>query len=67
MDSVLLWVGRLSGIVGFLLSAVAVLLRSRSIYTFAGLQTGTLLQAGMAAMLLGCLGYLAYLVERRKP
>ena len=64
MAMLLLWVGRLGGVVGVLLSVMAVILRSRSIYSFAGLQTGTLLQAGIAAMLVGCLGYLAHMVER---
>ena len=64
MARLLLWVGRIAGIGGVLLSGLAVLLRSRSIYVFAGLQIGTLLQAGIAAMLLGCLGYLAHMAER---
>ncbi len=64
MARLLLWVGRVAGIGGVLLSGLAVVLRSRSVYVFAGLQIGTLLQAGIAAMLLGCLGYLAHMVER---
>jgi hypothetical protein len=66
MEALLVWVGRLGGIAGVLLSAAAALLRFRGIYSFAGLQIGTLLLAGIAAMLIGCLGYLAAIVEGRR-
>ena len=59
MENLLLWIGRLGGIAGVLLSAVAVLVRLRGVYSLAGFQVGTLLLAGMAVMLAGCLGYLA--------
>ena len=65
MRSLLVWVGRLGGSLGVVLCAASVLLRLRGIFTVAGFQIGTLLLAGVAAMLLGCLGYLAVLVERR--
>ena len=64
MRTVLLWVARLGGIFGVLLCAMALALRLRGVYNFAGFQTGTLLQAGVAVMLVGCLGYLAVMVER---
>jgi hypothetical protein len=64
MGTVLLWMGRLGGIAGVLLCAMAVALRIRGVYNFAGFQIGTLLLAGIAAMLIGCLGYLALMVER---
>jgi hypothetical protein len=64
MGTVLLWVGRLAGIAGVLLCLMAVALRSRSVYNFGGFQIGTLLLAGIAAMLVGCLAYLALMVER---
>lgn len=63
MANVLLWIGRLGGIAGVILSAVAVLVRLRGVYSVAGFQVGTLLLAGMAAMLAGCLGYLAAMAE----
>lgn len=66
MKRLLLWIGRLGGIVGVLLSAVAVLVRLRGMYSVAGFQVGTLLLAGMAAMLAGCLGYLAALTEHSR-
>jgi hypothetical protein len=61
--NLLLWIGRLGGIAGVLLSVAAVLVRLRGVYTVAGFQVGTLLLAGMAAMLAGCLGYLAAIAE----
>ena len=65
MRSLLLWVGRLGGSLGVLLCAASVLLRLRGVFTVAGFQIGTLLLAGVAVMLVGCLGYLSVLVERR--
>lgn len=66
MESLLLWIGRLCGSAGVLLSAVAVLVRVRGVFSVAGLQVGTVLLAGMAAMLAGCLGYLASIAERSR-
>ena len=63
MANLLLWIGRLAGIAGVLLSAIAVLVRLRGVYSVASFQVGTLLLAGMAAMLAGCLGYLAAMAE----
>ena len=60
----LLWIGRLGGGVGVLLSAAAVLARFRGTYNLAGFQIGTLLLAGIAVMLVGCLAYLASMAER---
>lgn len=64
MGTFLVWMGRAGGIAGVLLCAGSVLLRLRGVYNVAGFQIGTLLLAGIAAMLVGCLGYLAALVER---
>ncbi len=64
MGTVLVWVGRLGGIAGALLCGMSVLLRVRNVYNLAGFQVGTLLLAGIAMMLVGCLGYLAAMVER---
>jgi len=66
MRTLLVWVGRLGGILGVLLCAASVLLRLRGVFNVAGFQVGTLLLAGVAAMLVGCLGYLAAIVERRE-
>jgi len=64
MGTLFVWIGRLGGSVGVVLSAVAVLARYRGTYNVAGFQVGTLLLAGIAAMVLGCLGYLAFMAER---
>jgi len=64
MESLLLWIGRLAGAAGVLIALAAVLARGSGQYVVAGLQVGTLLQAGIAAMVLGCLAYVAHLAER---
>jgi hypothetical protein len=66
MRKLLLWMGRVGGAVGVILCAVAVVVRLRGQFNFGGYQVGTLLLAGMAAVLLGCLGYLASLAERER-
>ncbi|HEX7273280.1 MAG TPA: hypothetical protein VF420_14135 [Casimicrobiaceae bacterium] len=60
----LIWVGRLGGIAGVALCAIAVLARARGLYSLAGFQVGTLLLAGIGAMVLGCLAYAAVIAER---
>lgn len=64
MTNVLLWLGRIAGIAGALISVVAVMVRLSGRYWLGGFQVGTLLQAGMAAMLLACLCLLATLTAR---
>jgi ribosomal protein L27 len=64
MGNLLLWIGRLGGILGVLVSAGAVVARYRGTYNVGGFQVGTLLLAGIAAMVVGCLGYLAFMAER---
>jgi hypothetical protein len=66
MEMLLLWIGRLAGVAGALVALAAVLARGSGQYVVAGLQVGTLLQAGIAAMVLGCLGYVASIAERRQ-
>jgi hypothetical protein len=63
MSNFLRWVGRIGGAVGVLVCGMAALARLRGMYNLAGFQTGTVLLAGIAAMLLGCLGYLAAAAE----
>jgi hypothetical protein len=43
-----------------------VVARGSGQYVVAGLQVGTLLQAGIAAMVAGCLAYVASIAERRQ-
>jgi Na+-transporting NADH:ubiquinone oxidoreductase subunit NqrD len=64
MEKVFLWIGRAAGIIGVVLCAVAVLTRLGGALWLSGFQVGTLLQVGMAAMLLGCLALLASITER---
>ena len=61
----LLWVGRLAGFLGVLICAVAIVARLSGMYGIIGFQVGTVLQAGVATMVLGCLGYLALLARRK--
>jgi len=66
MRMLLLWMGRVGGVAGVILCAVAIVVRLRGEFNFGGFQVGTLLLGGMAAVLLGCLGYLAFLAERER-
>ena len=64
MINLLLWVGRLSGILGVLLGATAVAARATGLWRIGELQVGTLLLASVAAMALGALAYAAAVAER---
>jgi len=64
METVLLWIGRLAGVVGVLACLIAVGMRLTGAFWIGGLQTGTLLLAGAAAMVLGCLAHLVVLTSR---
>ena len=50
MIKLLMWIGRIVGLVGFGAAATAVLLRTMGQWHLGDLQIGTLLQAGVAAM-----------------
>ena len=65
MHVFLLWIGRLAGTGGVLLTAVAVLLRLSGTYQLGSFHVLTLLQAGTTAMVMACLGYLASSAERQ--
>jgi len=65
MNDMLLWVGRIAGVVGALLCAGAIVVRLGGVYWIAGYQVGTLLLAGTAAMIGGCLCLLWVLTARR--
>ncbi len=66
MDTMLVWVGRLAGIIGLVLCAIAIVARLSGSWMIGGFQVGTMLQAGTAGMVLGCLAYCASLAERRR-
>jgi hypothetical protein len=60
----LISLGWIAGIGGVLLCLVSAVYRLGGAYWIAGFQTGTLLQAGIAAMVFGCFCFLAVLVRR---
>lgn len=62
--NLLLWIARLCGALGAVLAVVAVLCRALGLFWLGGLQTGTLLLGGIAAMTLGVLAYVAVIAER---
>jgi len=64
MDNLLLWVGRLAGLGGVLLCLWSVYKRIGGSFFASGFQVGTLLQAGMAAILVGFLCLLIVLTNR---
>jgi hypothetical protein len=66
MQGIQLWIARIAGVAGLLLVLVAVGTRLTGQFWIGSLQTGTLLQAGTAAMVIGCLGYLALLAEHSR-
>lgn len=66
MQALLIWMARIAAICGVTLIAVAAVARLSGMYSLAGFNSGTMLQAGMALVLLACLAYLATLVERGK-
>jgi hypothetical protein len=55
MNAALLWVGRMFGVIGLLVSAIALLVRLSGSYKYAGFEIGTLFLGGTAAMVAGCL------------
>ena len=64
MHGMLLWIGRVAGLLGVGLSVVAGAARLSGSYQLGNFQALTLLDAGTAAMVMGCLAYLASLAER---
>ena len=64
MANLLLWIGRLGGLVGLAITVIAVVARLQGLFLLGGFQVGTLLLAGIAGMVAGCLGYAAALAER---
>ena len=64
MEALLVWVGRLAGLSGVVVCAVAIVLRLTNNFLFRGFQVTTLAQAGTAAMILGCLCFTAAITER---
>lgn len=67
MINLLLWIGRIAGLLGIAAACVAVVLRASGAWHVGGLQLGTLLLAGIAAMACGAWAYAASIAERRRP
>jgi hypothetical protein len=66
MSDLLLWIGRLAGLLGVLVCAVAFAARATNVWHLGGFQVSAVLQAGGTFMLLGALAYVAYMAERRR-
>jgi hypothetical protein len=66
MHELLVWIARAAAIGGIGTMLLAVGGRLGGAYWLAGFQVGTILQAGMALTLVGCLGYVAALAECRQ-
>jgi hypothetical protein len=64
MEFVLIALGRLAGLAGVVVCGVAGFARLGGAYWLGGFQLTTLLQVGVALMVLGCLCFLAVLLER---
>ncbi len=64
METLLVWIGRLAATVGVIVCAVAAAVRLSGSFWLGGFQLGTLLLGGMAAMLVGCICFLAVLTNR---
>lgn len=64
MQALLIWLARIAAVGGVVLMATAVIARLSGFYSLGSFETATLLQGGMAAVLLACLAYLIALVER---
>jgi hypothetical protein len=63
MEKLLLWLGRFAGLAGIVLCALSFGARFMGMWSFGPFQVGTILQAGVAAMVLGCLAYCAKIAE----
>jgi hypothetical protein len=59
-------IGQIVGILGILLMAVSVASRLAGNFWLAGFATGTLLQAGIGAVTVGCFVFLWLMTERRE-
>jgi hypothetical protein len=64
VNDLLIWIGRIAGIVGVMVGVGAVLARAAGLWHIGSLSSGTLLQAGVAAMVLAVLAYVAAIAER---
>jgi hypothetical protein len=63
MRNALMWIGRLAGLAGVLLCALSLGSRFGETYYLGGISVGTLFNAGVGAMVAGCLAYVSALAE----
>jgi len=54
MENILLWIGRIAGVAGVLLSAWAAVARLRGTYFAGTFQVGTLLLVGITGIIIAC-------------
>jgi hypothetical protein len=66
VNVMLIWIGRIAGVVGVLVGIGAVVARAVGLWHVGGLSSGTLLLAGVAVMVVGILAYVAALAERNR-
>ncbi len=66
MEILLLWIGRISGIAGVGLCGWAAYGRLTGAYFVGGFQVGTILLAGMAAILVACFFLLLVLTDESR-
>ena len=64
MNNLLVWLGRLAGVVGLLLIVVAVAVRLTGAYWLGAFQVGTVLLGGTAALAAGCFALLLVVTSR---
>ena len=64
METLLLTLGRISGLAGAAVFVFAIAARLFGVFWVAGFQVGTLMQASVAAMVLGCFSLLLALAGR---
>lgn len=64
MIELLKWSARAAGLLGVVLVVLSVAVRFAGAFRLGSFQVGTVMQAGMAAMLFACLAYLAIVAER---
>jgi hypothetical protein len=65
MTRLLMWVGRLCGLLGVALLLLAIGFRAGGQWHLGSLSVGSVLQGAVAVMVVGCLAYVAALAERR--
>ena len=66
MSNLLIFIGRLAGILGVALGVVSVGARVLGMFFIGAVQVGTLFQASIASMVLGTLAYAAAVAERHR-